>query len=114
MALPIKELCALILCCPSVKPVETASPRLLKLMMLAGGEKGFMTSTVGVDKRVVGVVAPLGVLLWSDAPEDSRKRGRGGYNGSSREASCNDVEDDEAIARRRGRTIAREGNAPSC
>jgi hypothetical protein len=52
MALLAKELCALILCCASPKPVAAASPR-LKLMTLAGGEKGFVASTVGV-------VAPLG------------------------------------------------------
>jgi hypothetical protein len=61
-ALFAKELCALILGCPSPKPVETASPR-LKLMTLAGGEKGFVASRVGVEKGLAGVVAPLGAML---------------------------------------------------
>jgi hypothetical protein len=51
MALFAKELCALIPCCASPKPVAAAAalPR-LKLMTLAGGEKGFVASMVGVEK----------------------------------------------------------------
>lgn len=58
MALFAMELCALIPCCASPKPVAAASPR-LKLMTLAGGEKGFVASIVGVEKGLAGVVAPL-------------------------------------------------------
>jgi hypothetical protein len=61
MALLAKELCALILCCASPKPVAAASPR-LKLMTLAGGEKGFESSMAGKE-LAVGVVAPLGGML---------------------------------------------------
>lgn len=64
MALFAKELCALrpIPCCASPKPVTAASPR-LKLMTLAGGEKGFVASMVGVENGLAGVVAPLGGML---------------------------------------------------
>jgi hypothetical protein len=63
MALFAKELCTLIVpCCASPKPVAAASLR-LKLMTLAGGEKGFVASMVGVEKGLAGVVAPLGGML---------------------------------------------------
>jgi len=75
-------------------------------MTLAGGEKGFVASMVGVEKGLAGVVAPLGGMLsalpwrswgrrcpdceprgwrwtragmfsWSDELGGSRKKGRG-------------------------------------
>jgi hypothetical protein len=62
MALFANELCALNRCCASPKPVAAASPR-LKLMTLAGGEKGFVASMIGVEKILAGVVATLGEIL---------------------------------------------------
>ena len=53
MAQFAKELYALNPCCASPKPVAAASSR-LRLITLAGGEKGFVASKVGVEKGFAG------------------------------------------------------------
>lgn len=120
--------------------MAAASPR-LKLMTLAGGEKGFVASMVGVEKGLAGVVAPLGGMLnalpcrswgrrwpdceprgwrgaragmlsWSDGPEGSRKKGRGGDSVCSGEEAGNEAEErDDEEEDMTGRRMQGEGTS---
>lgn len=110
-------------------------------MTLAGGEKGFVVSMVGVEKGLAGVVAPLGGMLnalpcrswgrrwpdceprgwrgaragmlsWSDGPEGSRKKGRGADSVCSGEEAGNEAEErDDEEEDMTGRRMQGEGTS---